>query len=449
MKSWEVNIDGLVGPTHNYSGLSFGNIASELSRNQPSNPKAAALQGLKKMKRLHDLGVKQALLPPQERPHLPTLRFLGFIGSDEEVLRQAYKQSPELFFACSSASSMWMANAATISPSADGIDGRVQFLPANLSSKFHRSIEHSMTARLFKHIFANPLHFVHHPILPSGNTFTDEGAANHTRFCHPKGGPGIQLFVYGKEQLSTHKQKLPAHYPARQTLEASQTVARLHHLSERRAIFAQQSPEAIDAGVFHNDVISVGHHNLFLYHEKAFVDTARVVEEISQKMLSECHIKPIFIQVSSERIPLETAVETYLFNSQIVTLPNGAWHLLAPQEAHDHPSVSQFISEVIEDNSNPIQSVDYIDLRESMHNGGGPACLRLRVVLNETELTAARSSIFLTDELYDQLTQWVNKHYRDILLPEDLVDPQFYHNNQRALDELSKLLQLGSIYSFQ
>ena len=58
MKAYEVNFDGLVGPTHNYSGLSFGNIASEQSLKDVSNPKLAAQQGLAKMKALSDKGLK-------------------------------------------------------------------------------------------------------------------------------------------------------------------------------------------------------------------------------------------------------------------------------------------------------------------------------------------------------------------------------------------------------
>lgn len=107
MKHFEANFDGLVGPTHNYAGLSFGNVASLNNAALVSNPKAAAKQGLQKAKALADLGMIQGMLAPQERPDLNTLRRIGFSGSDAQVLQQAAKTAPALLNACCSASSMW------------------------------------------------------------------------------------------------------------------------------------------------------------------------------------------------------------------------------------------------------------------------------------------------------------------------------------------------------
>ena len=229
----EANFDGLVGPTHNYAGLSWGNVASKSSVRSVSSPKEAALQGLAKMKQLADRGYVQGVLPPHERPHIPTLRALGFEGTDARVLEQAAKASPSILAAVSSASSMWTANAATVSPSADTADHRVHFTPANLSAKFHRSIEHRVTGRSLKAVFADESYFAHHPALPSVSHFGDEGAANHTRLCAGYGEPGVELFVYG--QIAFNEQApAPGKYPARQTLEASQAIARLHGLSRVR-----------------------------------------------------------------------------------------------------------------------------------------------------------------------------------------------------------------------
>jgi len=139
MSGSEANFDGLVGPTHHYAGLSFGNEASTRNQNAAANPKLAAKQGLLKMKALADLGFAQGVLPPHERPHLATLRQMGFGGSDREVLAQAQAYSPRLLSSLSSASSMWVANAATVSPSADSADGRTHFTVANLNNKFHRT----------------------------------------------------------------------------------------------------------------------------------------------------------------------------------------------------------------------------------------------------------------------------------------------------------------------
>lgn len=442
MKFWEANFDGIVGSTHNYSGLSYGNVASLKNQQTPSNPKQAALQGLEKMHYLMQLGLKQAVLPPQERPHLPTLRALGFSGSDQQILEKASKQAPELFFSCCSASSMWAANAATVSPSSDSQDRHVHLTPANLVNKFHRTIESNTTEAILKAIFPNATYFIHHPHLISSNAFSDEGAANHTRFSNGNKGPGIQLFVFGRSALSSSTARMPTTYPARQTLEASQAIARLHQIPPERTVFAQQNPIAIDSGVFHNDVISVGHENVFLYHEHAFANTDHVVEELRKKMEVNCQCELICIKVLESQISLSEAVSTYFFNSQIVTLPDHTMQLIAPIECQEQPAVKAVIDEMIRSSANPINSVRYFNLRESMRNGGGPACLRLRVVLNEQEIAATNPHIWLTESLYRQLVDWVNRHYRDILRPADLADISLLWECQQSLEALSRILHL-------
>lgn len=269
MKQFEVNFDGLVGPTHNYAGLSFGNVASLNNANAVSSPKQAAKQGLLKMKALSDMGMMQGVLAPQERPDIAALRRLGFSGSDARVLESAAKQSREIFLACCSASSMWTANAATVSPSADTADGRVHFTPANLTNKFHRSLEPQVTGNILKATFANEKHFAHHLHLPDNEHFGDEGAANHTRLCSDYSHAGVELFVYGRHAFDPSK-PAPTKFPARQTLEACQAVARLHGLSEEGVVYMQQNPDVIDQGVFHNDVIAVGNQNVLFYHDQAF-----------------------------------------------------------------------------------------------------------------------------------------------------------------------------------
>ncbi len=447
--SQEANFDGLIGPTHNYSGLSYGNVASTSNKNLISNPREAALQGLKKMKFLADHGILQGVFPPQERPHLPTLRALGFTGDENTLISHAFRNFPELFFACCSASCMWTANAATVTSSLDTTDNRLHLTAANLSYEFHRSIESPMTEKILHRIFANPLHFAHHPpLLAQGNTFSDEGAANHTRFCAPSDGPGVHLFVYGRSAFDKSS-SLPSKFPARQTLEASQAITRLHELLPERAIFAQQNPNAIDAGVFHNDVISVGHRNVFLYHERAFVDTAQTIEEINARVATICGCDMIFICVKEEEVSLVDAVKSYLFNSQIVDIENNEMMLIAPTECEHTPSVKKLINKIIADSRNPLTKVVYLDLRQSMQNGGGPACLRLRVPLSAMEAQALNPKVLLTESLYHTLVDWVNRHYRDRLSPEELGNPALYQENQVALDQLTKILGLGSLYSFQ
>jgi len=439
----EVNFDGLVGPTHNYAGLSWGNVASKSNVNAVSNPKEAALQGLAKMKKLADRGYVQAVLPPHERPHIPTLRALGFAGSDRQVLEQAAQADPAILAAVSSASAMWTANAATVSPSADTADHRVHFTPANLSAKFHRSIEHRVTGRALKAIFTDESYFAHHPALPSVSHFGDEGAANHTRLCAGYGDPGVELFVYGQAAFN-ESAPAPVKYPARQTLEASRAIARLHGLDDRHAVFAQQNPAAIDAGVFHNDVIAVGNGNCLFYHELAFLDEGGVLSDIRARLVGT-ELQPV--RVSAAEVPIEDAVASYLFNSQLLNTPDGML-LAVPGECREVASVSRYLDSLLQQNG-PITAVEVFDVKQSMRNGGGPACLRLRVVLSDEERRAINQGVVLTDALYERLTAWVNAHYRDELSQQDLADPMLLDEVRKALDELTGILGLGSIYDFQ
>jgi succinylarginine dihydrolase len=439
----EANFDGLVGPTHNYAGLSWGNVASRSNVRAVSNPKEAALQGLAKMKQLADRGYVQGVLPPHERPHLPTLRALGFEGADDDVLRNAASNNPLLLAAVSSASTMWTANAATISPSADTVDHRVHFTPANLSAKFHRSIEHTVTGRALKAIFADDGYFAHHPALPSVSQFGDEGAANHTRLCRGYGDTGVELFVYGQVAFDEQAQG-PKRYPARQTLEASQAIARLHGLNDRNTVFAQQNPDAIDAGVFHNDVIAVGNGNTLFYHEMAFLDEDRVLADIRSR-LTGAELEAV--RVSNDQVPLEDVVASYLFNSQLLNTPDGMM-LAVPGECREIESVSRYLDAQVH-SGGPLTSVEVFDVKQSMRNGGGPACLRLRVVLNDEELDAMHRGVLLNDALYERLTSWVEAHYRSELSQDDLGDPMLLEEVRKALDELTGILGLGSIYDFQ
>lgn len=443
----EVNFDGIVGPTHNYAGLSYGNLASRAHAGLISNPREAALQGLAKMRLLAGMGIRQAVLPPQDRPDLDALRRLGFDGSDADVLRQAQRDAPVLLAACASASAMWAANAATFSPSADSADGRTHFTAANLVSLFHRSLEAETTSRILRAIFPPGAHFAHHPPLPACAQFGDEGAANHVRLSASHGEPGIQLFVYGRRALAS-ADPTPARFPARQSREASEAVARLHKLAPPATLFFQQKPDAIDAGAFHNDVVAVGNENVLLYHTQAFVDPPCAAREIRDAYLRCCASEPVLIEVPEVRVPLRDAVRSYLFNSQLVTLPGGGMALVCPTECQEIDSSRTFLKELTAMGT-PIKSVRLVDVRQSMHNGGGPACLRLRVVLTEEELAACAPGVFFTHALDQSLVAWVRKHYRDRLHPDDLADPKLARESRDALDELTRLLGIGNVYAFQ
>lgn len=444
MKQFEVNFDGLVGPTHNYAGLSFGNVASLSNASATSSPKQAAKQGLQKMKALHDMGMVQGVLAPQERPDILTLRRLGFTGSDASVLEQAAKKAPEVFRACCSASSMWTANAATVSPSADTADGKVHFTPANLTNKFHRSLEPEVTGRILRATFANETYFRHHVHLPDNEHFGDEGAANHTRLCTDYGHAGVEIFVYGRHAFDPSK-PAPKKYPARQTLEACQAIARLHGLSEESVVYIQQNPDVIDQGVFHNDVISVGNQNVLFYHEQAFANTDEALSEIQHKFGDD---KVHFIRVDTSAVSVEDAVKTYLFNTQIITLPNGEMAIIAPTECQENSDVSAYLENLVTLDT-PIKQVHYFDVKQSMRNGGGPACLRLRVAMTEQEVNAVNQNTLINDAQFDRLNQWVDKHYRDELSEDDLRDHRLLDESRAALDELTQILKLGSVYPFQ
>jgi succinylarginine dihydrolase len=454
--AFEANFDGLVGPTHNYAGLSYGNIASTSHKAQLSNPQEAALQGLLKMKRLSEMGMIQGVLPPQERPDTRTLRKLGFGGgpkaTDAEVLRHAKREAPELLAACASASSMWVANAATVSPSPDCADRRVHFTPANLNSKFHRSIEHRVTGRALRAIFRDPKRFAHHAALPAGTWLGDEGAANHTRFCAEYGGPGVELFVFGRYAFRQGLRE-PKRFPARQTYEASLAIARLHQLRPDQVVFGQQNPDSIDAGVFHNDVTSVGNRDTLFYHETSFLDSKETLKELSGKFKRVTGQTLKLIQVPTKAVSAQEAVKTYLFNSQLISPPHlaarGEMALVAPLECQESKPVSRYLKQLLADSSQPIREVHHFDLRQSMNNGGGPACLRLRITLNEAELKAANPRAFMSDELYHTLTGWVRRHYRTRLSSDELDDPKLLEESRAALDELTRILHLGPIYPFQ
>ncbi len=327
MTVYELNMDGLVGPTHHYAGLAAGNVASMQNALSVANPQAAARQGLHKMRLLHSMGIKQALLPHHQRPNLHLLHQLGFTGSPREQIAKAHKQAPELLSACYSASSMWAANAATVSASMDTLNNKVHFTAANLVSNLHRHQEASFSKYLLEQIFKNETCFQHHPILPNSVVTGDEGAANHSRLCANHSSAGVNLFVYGQRALNMSDIR-PTKYPARQTLEASSAIARAHQLNASQVVFACQNPEAIDLGVFHNDVIAVANESVLLVHQKAFLHQQDVYQELQKKADFEITI----IEARDEHMSINDAVSSYLFNSQLLSMPDGSMILVSPTE---------------------------------------------------------------------------------------------------------------------
>lgn len=439
----EINFDGLIGPTHNYAGLSEGNLASARNANMVARPRDAALQGLAKMQRLRALGLGQGLLPPHERPNIKWLRSLGFAGSDGEVWERAWRSEPAIARAALAASAMWAANAATISPSADCSDGRLHATVANLQTMLHRILEGEQTERTLRRLFADEARFAVHPALLSHDALSDEGAANHMRMAANAGAPGVEIFVYGRKASEAK-----AGFPARQTLEACTAVARRHRLDPARTIFARQAPEAIDAGAFHNDVVAVAHERVLFHHEDAFADKAALYAEVRAKAQG---FEPVFVEVPRARVGLDDAITSYLFNSQLLRVPGAsALTLVAPTEVRENNKTAAYVAEMIARPKAAIGQVEYVEVRESMRNGGGPACLRLRVVMTPRERAAASQGFFLSDALAAKLEAWIRKHYREDLAPDDLGDPALVSETQTALDELTRIMPLGSdFYPFQ
>ncbi len=436
----ELNFDGLIGPTHNYAGLSPGNLASLAHRNAISNPRQAALQGLQKMALLHGLGVAQAILPPHPRPHLPYLRSLGFTGSDARVLEETWKADPCLLGSAWSASAMWAANGATVTPSPDADDGRLHITPANLISQPHRSLEAGYTHRLLRYIFADEGRFAVHPPLPAADAFADEGAANHTRLSAKPGGPGVHLFNYGRDAMDPAAVR-PGKYPARQTLQASQAIARRHRMAPGSALFIQQHPAAIDAGVFHNDVIATGHGDLLLCHENAFMDQPAALRAIREAFARVTGAELRVVQIAESRIPMAEVVGSYLFNSQLISLADGSLAIIHPTECSRFESTRSWLDEQV-GSGGPIHHRYEVDLRQSMQNGGGPACLRLRTPMTAAQMAALPRAVLYSPELHEKLAGYIQERYRPTLTPDDLRDPAFAIEAMETFIGLARLMGL-------
>ncbi|MFW2349426.1 N-succinylarginine dihydrolase [Qipengyuania sp.] len=363
----EINFDGIVGPSHNYAGLSLGNIASASHGGDSSFPRAAALQGLAKMRGNMERGLTQGFLLPLPRPNAS---LLGRLAVDAESDRA-------LLAAAWSASSMWTANAATVSPAPDTGDGRCHLTPANLVTMLHRAQEWPDTQAQLRIAFGDERYFrVHDAVPPS---FGDEGAANHMRLTESHDAPGIEVFVYGRPG---------GRFPARQHEQASRAVARLHGLDPKRCVFIEQNPAAIEAGAFHNDVVAVANETVLFAHEQAFAD-----REDAYEALLAAFPRLHAIEVPASAVSLEEAIRTYLFNAQLVTQPAGGMALVVPGECWESDSVRGWCEEMLATNG-PIREVIPVDVRQSMANGGGPACLRLRVVADPATVDAR----FLLDE---------------------------------------------------
>jgi succinylarginine dihydrolase len=412
----EINFDGIVGPSHNYAGLSLGNLASTRHAGEVSQPRAAALQGIDKMRSNLALGLSQGVLLPHPRPDRTWLRELGTeIGNAE----------PAIAANAMSASAMWAANAATVSPAPDTADGRCHLTVANLKTMPHRSHEWPATLAQLWIAFADAAHFDVHGPIPSA--FGDEGAANHMRLAEAHGEPGVEVFVYGVSGGA---------FPARQHLEASKAIARLHGLDPDRILFVEQSHEAIAAGAFHNDVVAVANERVLFAHEQAFADKAPLLAALSDRVPGF-----EFVEVPAADVPLADAVRSYLFNAQLVTPPDGQPTLIVPNEARETPSVWSWIERHVSGNG-PIRRVEVVDVRQSMANGGGPACLRLRIVADPATVDPR----FLVGEAkLDRVAEVIRRHWPEQIHNAELRQPALIAEIEAARAALLEALDLSEL----
>lgn len=411
----EINFDGIVGPSHNYAGLSLGNLASTRNAGDASQPRAAALQGIEKMRANLELGLAQGFFVPQPRPDREWLAELGTTIEEAD---------PVLAANAMSASAMWAANAATVSPAPDTADGKCHLTVANLRTMPHRSHEWRSTLAQLRVAFRSDHFKVHAPVPPA---FGDEGAANHMRLSPHHGEPGMEVFVYGISGGS---------FPARQHIEACKAVARLHKLDPCRTVFVEQSEEAIAAGAFHNDVVAVANERVLFAHEQAFADKAALLRALESGVAGF-----EYVEVPAAEVPLMDAIRSYLFNAQLVTTPDQQPTLIVPMEARETPSVWQWLERHVGGNG-PIRRVEVVDVRQSMANGGGPACLRLRVVADE----AGVDPRFIADQSkLDQLAEVIRRYWPEEIHHVDLQDPSLLAEIERARAMLLETLHLSEL----
>ncbi len=435
----EAQIDRLVGPTHHFGGLGIGNLASQSHRGEISNPRAAALQGLDKMAVVARLGVPQFVLPPQQRPCWELLHRFGFTGPDAQVLHRALAEAPALFAAAMSSSAMWTANAATVSPSWDAPENRLSLTVANLNASLHRAIEPDETLDQLQRLLPTATRL--NRGLPGGMAARDEGAANHMRLAADILRPGLHLYVFGDGLPQ------PTRYMARQSEQASRAIPRLHDIPPDHAFFLKQHPEAIDAGAFHNDVVAASHGDLLLHHELAFYDAEEKLEQLAARFESIWGRPLKRIVVHRDELSLEDAVSCYLFNSQIVSPSSngsasdadGPAVLICPAQVRDCEPARGLV-ERWRDQLGLFSEVHYVELRQSMAGGGGPACLRLRVPVTPGELADCNHAMRWSQGLDAELRQIVEESYPTAVTLSDLAELDRVRDAERVTWELQRRL---------
>lgn len=431
MKLIEVQVDRIVGPTHHFGGLGVGNVASKQSEGSVSNPQLAAIQGLEKMRLVAQMGVPQLILPPQPRPDERFLNSLGFVSQEQDALKRVATEAPRILSAAMSSSAMWTANAATVAASVDGDHPHAVLTVANLCSSLHRAIEPSQTLADLWQSFPHSVLML--DPLRGGAMMRDEGAANHMRLGSDEAKPGIHVFVYGDQD------PMPNSFWPRQTLTACEAVARLHRLPVENTFFLKQHPRAIDAGAFHNDVVAASHQHLLLHHELAFYDAQEELEKISQRYAAIYERELVRIEVPDSVLPIGEAVSTYLFNSQIVSSDSEKPVIICPAQVSEHKAANDIVETWCKQKH--FSTSHFLDLRQSMSGGGGPACLRLRIPLTEKEVAEIPFPNRWSPLLHDALCEVIQEHYPTEVSFDDLGTQELFQQAGVAEEAIRELLR--------
>ncbi len=233
---------------------------------------------------------------------------------------------------------------------------------------------------------------------------------------------GFHVFVYGDADNSPR----PSRHLARQTLAACQAVARLHRLDPARTFFLQQHPAAIDAGVFHNDVIATSHKNLLLMHEQAFLNAEPELARLASAFEQATGTALQVVMVRQEQLSLEDAVKSYLFNSQLLT-PSGdgsAMTMICAAQCERMPQVRDLIDGWIALSSHPISDVRYVSLDQSMSGGAAPRLFAIAIALPASAIDRFAPSYRLTAHRAAQLAELITDFYPSELTWETLASPE-------------------------
>ena len=368
----QVFIDTIPGPTNHFGGHAVGNIASMNSKNNILNPQKAALEWLEKVKKVAMIGGNQFVLPPQRRP----------LTHKKKTLTQSDISS----------SFIWMANAGLFIPRIDTQLENNQFIPANMKQSEHRNIEHPFHQYWLKKILKySKCNF--HKILD----INDEGSANSIRLWHKKNQCGVNIFVYGKPN---------ARYPIRQSKSSCEKIINI--TKPRHYILLEQTKEAIDAGVFHNDVIAFGFKNTIICHEKAFSNQKQELKKLKKIFTNSLNAPLNIVEIANNSLSLNAAVKTYLFNSQVIEI-NNKFELICPIEVKENPNSYKITEKWV--TNGLFNKVHFVNIKSSLKNGGGPACLRLCLYLNDNEVKKIPTKFKLDKTKYKKISKIILEHY--------------------------------------